>query len=135
MTVRGLCRFLGVLLALLGVVGPLAPRLFGLHLTPLNNALQLASAAAALYFASTGPLDTARRFALGLGLGYLALGLLGFVALAPLAALLGGPDIRAHELAPDNAAHLVLGGGFVLASAARARPAPRRTGPSVVGRI
>lgn len=135
MTIKGLCRFLGWVLALVGIAGFFAPRLLSLHLTPIHNVVHLASGALALYFGYAGSMAAARRFAFAFGLGYLGLGVLGFVAPSAIAALIGHPPVRTNELGPDNAVHLVLGGGFMLASAARVRTAARaREARSVVRR-
>jgi hypothetical protein len=104
-----------------------------MHLTPVHNALYFGSGVATLYACQGGAVAGLRRFALALGLAYLGLGLLGFVAPEATLAFIGYPPMRAGELDPDNAAHLVLGGAFVLASAARVRAV--RRAPPVARRV
>jgi len=123
MTPRMLCRILGYGLLLVGVAGFFAPRLLGMHLTTLHNIVHLATGALAIFFGHGGSPTAARRFAFIFGLVYFGLGLLGFVAPDLTATLLGHGPVARGDLAPDNAVHLVLGGAFMLASAARTRTA------------
>jgi hypothetical protein len=125
MSTKIFLRILGFGLLLVGVVGFFAPHLLGMHLTGWHNVIHLASGALALYFGYPGSSDGARVFAMSVGLAYLGLGLLGFVAPGLTASLLGHEPVSAGELAPDNVVHIVIGGAFLLASRARARVGER----------
>jgi hypothetical protein len=125
MTVRALCRVLGWGLIAVGLFGFFEPHFLGMHLTPLHNIIHVASGAAALYLGMRGSPTSARRFALGFGIVYFGLGVLGFVAPDLTAQLLGHEPVPSGDLAPDNAVHLIVGGAFVAASAARARTRER----------
>lgn len=125
MTIKVLCRILGFGLILVGIVGFFVPHLLGMHLTGLHNVIHLVSGAAALYFGYRGTIAGARGFAFGFGLVYLGLGLLGFVAPGLTAQILGHEPVLAGELAPDNVVHLIIGGAFMVASAARVRRVER----------
>jgi len=104
-----------------GLFGFFEPRFLGMHLTPWHNIIHLASGAASLHVGTRGSSTSARRFSLMSGLVYFGLGLIGFVAPALTAQLLGHPPVAPGDLAPDNAVHLILGGAFVATSAARVR--------------
>jgi hypothetical protein len=125
MTVRALCRILGWGLIAVGLFGFFEPRFLGMHLTPLHNIIHLASGAASLYVGMRGSPTSARRFALAFGIVYFALGVLGFVAPDLTARVIGHEPVPTGDLAPDNAVHLILGGAFVAASAARTRTRER----------
>src|SRR5262245_47259789 len=103
MTLRGLSRFLGALVALLGLTGLFLPRLLGMHLTPVHNALHLATGLIALYVSRYATVPGLRRFTFAVGLAYMAFGVLGFVAPDLTAGVLGQGSLRPNELAPDNA--------------------------------
>ena len=120
MTVRALCRVLGGGLILVGIVGFFVPHLLGMHLTPIHDAIHLASGSLALYFGYAGSNAQARAFALTFGLVYFGLGILGFVAPGVTANVLGhDADVSSRDMAPDNVVHLILGGAFMLASRLR----------------
>ena len=74
---KTVCKILGVVLLLVGVVGFAAPGLLGLHLSPAHNVIHIASGAIALYFGFAGTLSGAKAFCLVFGVIYLALGALG----------------------------------------------------------
>lgn len=76
---RTVCKILGVVLLLVGVLGfthVLDP--VGAHLNPAHNAVHLISAAIALYFGFAGTAAAARGFCLVFGVVYLALGAVGW---------------------------------------------------------
>ena len=74
---KTVCKILGVVFVLVGVVGFVAPRLLGAHLSPAHNVVHLVSGAIALYFGFAGTLSGAKIFSLVFGVVYLALGILG----------------------------------------------------------
>src|ERR1044071_9843817 len=75
---KTVCKILGVVLLLVGVVGFAAPRLLGAHLDMAHNVVHIVSGAIALYFGFAGTLSAAKTFCLIFGVVYLALGILGF---------------------------------------------------------
>jgi hypothetical protein len=116
------CKILGVVLLLVGLLGFAVPNLLGMHLTPIHNFIHLLTAAIALYLGFAGSVDAARTFCLAFGAVYLLLGVLGFVAPGAVASLLGHPGpMDAGELAPDNVVHLLLGIVFLLVGATAPR--------------
>ena len=75
---KTVCKILGVVFLLVGVVGFVAPNLLGAHLSPAHNVVHIVSGAIALYFGFAGTLSGAKTFCLIFGVVYLALGILGF---------------------------------------------------------
>ena len=75
---KTVCKILGVVLLLVGVVGFVAPRLLGAHLDMAHNVVHIVSGAIALYFGFAGTLSAAKTFCLIFGVVYLALCILGF---------------------------------------------------------
>jgi len=74
---KTVCKILGVVFLLLGVVGFAAPNLLGGHLGTVHNVVHIVSGAIALYFGFAGTLAGAKSFCLVFGIVYLALGVLG----------------------------------------------------------
>jgi len=74
---KTVCKILGVVLLLVGLIGFAAHDLLGAHLTTAHNVVHLASGALALYFGFAGTLSAAKMFSLVFGVVYLALGILG----------------------------------------------------------
>ncbi len=75
---KTVCKILGVVFLLVGVVGFASPGLLGAHLGPAHNVVHIVSGAIALYFGFAGSLSGAKTFCLVFGVVYLALGILGF---------------------------------------------------------
>ena len=104
---KTVCKILGVVLLLVGVVGFAAPTLLGAHLSPAHNVVHIVSGAIALYFGFAGTLSAAKTFCLVFGVIYLALGVLGLA--------LGQPPDRMWMVGPlhfgqmDHLIHAVLG--------------------------
>jgi hypothetical protein len=71
------CKILGVVFLLVGILGFVQPHLLGAHLTPAHNLVHLVSGAIALYLGFAGSFSGAKNFCLIFGLVYLALGFLG----------------------------------------------------------
>ena len=105
---KTVCKILGVVFLLVGVVGFAAPNLLGAHLTPAHNVVHIVSGAIALYFGFAGTLSGAKAFCLAFGVVYLALGILGLV-------LGTGPDRDWHIAnvlhfgTSDHGIHVLLG--------------------------
>ena len=108
---KTVCKILGVVFLLVGLVGFVSPNLLGAHLNAAHNVVHLVSGAIALYFGFAGSLSAAKTFCLVFGLVYLGLGVLGL--------LLGAPPDRMFMLGPlhfgqaDHGIHILLGVIFV----------------------
>lgn len=74
---KTVCKILGVVLILVGLIGFGQPRLLGAHLTGGHNGIHIVSGIIALYFGFAGSLAGAKMFSLLFGVVYLALGILG----------------------------------------------------------
>lgn len=108
---KTVCKILGVVFLLVGVLGFVKPDLLGAHLNAAHNVVHLASGAIALYLGFAGSLSGAKIFCLVFGVVYLGLGLLGM-------AMGTGPD-RIWNLSPlvlgqaDHGIHLLFGVVFL----------------------
>jgi uncharacterized membrane protein HdeD (DUF308 family) len=104
---KTVCKILGVVFLLVGVIGFAAPHLLGAHLTPAHNVVHIVSGIIALYFGFAGTLSGAKIFSLVFGVVYLALGILGMA--------LGTGDERMWHVGPldfgtaDHGIHILLG--------------------------
>jgi uncharacterized membrane protein HdeD (DUF308 family) len=134
---KAICKVLGVVFLVVGLLGFMFPNLLGMHLSGAHNIIHLISAALALYFGFAASPSAARTFSLIFGAVYLLLGALGFIAPGLLIELL-----QAHRapgglrsLAADNLVHILLGAVFIIAGLARAtRGAPITTHRGTTGR-
>lgn len=116
---KTVCKILGVVFILVGLVGFVSPGFLGTHLSLTHNLVHLISGAVALYFGFSATLSAARLFCIVFGAVYELLGICGF--------LLGdGPDrmfealsgIGLHLGTMDHVVHILLGvvflaGGFL----------------------
>ena len=119
---KTLCKILGVVLLIIGLVGFAMPNLLGLHLTPIHNIVHLLTAAIALYLGFAGSPEGAKTFCVAFGAIYLLLGILGFAAPGVVASIIGHPGpVSSGDLTPDNAVHLLL--GIVFLAVGLMRPA------------
>ena len=104
---KTVCKILGVVFLLVGVLGFAKSDLLGAHLTTPHNVVHLVSGVLALYFGFAGTLSAAKAFSLVFGVVYLALGILGM-------AIGTGAD-RMWMLGPlhfgqaDHGIHILLG--------------------------
>jgi len=113
---KTLCKILGVVLLIVGLVGFASPNLLGMHLTPIHNIVHLVTAAIALYLGFAGSPEGAKTFCAVFGAIYLLLGILGFAAPGVVASIIGHPGpVTSADLTPDNAVHLLLGIVFLAA--------------------
>jgi uncharacterized protein DUF4383 len=107
---KTVCKILGVVFLLVGVVGFVAPNLLGAHLSPAHNAVHIVSGVIALYFGFAGTLSAAKAFSLIFGVVYLALGILGMALGRP-----DGPESHMWVVGPlhfgqvDHGIHILLG--------------------------
>ena len=108
---KTVCKIMGVVFLLVGLVGFVSPDLLGAHLNTAHNVVHLVSGALALYFGFAGTLAGAKNFALAFGVVYLGLGVLGL-------GMGSGPD-RMWEVGPldlgqaDHGIHILLGVVFL----------------------
>jgi hypothetical protein len=104
--------FGGALLAVVGLLGFIAPGFMGMHLSAAHNILFLLSGALAIYFGLIAAQTAARTFCLLFGAVYSLFGLAGFVAggagytftMIPGSLVLG---------TMDHLVHLILGAVFL----------------------
>jgi len=76
---KTICKLLGVVFLLAGLIGFVNHDLLGFHLTMAHNLVHIVSGILALYFGFAGSLSGARGFALAFGAVYLLLGVVGFI--------------------------------------------------------
>ncbi|HEU0180018.1 MAG TPA: hypothetical protein VFV58_37765 [Blastocatellia bacterium] len=119
---KAICKVLGVVFLIIGLLGFVSPNLLGMRLSGIHNIIHLVSAALTLYFGFAASPSAARVFSLIFGGIYLLLGALGFIAPGAVIWL-----IQAHpasgglrSLAADNIVNLLLGAIFIIAGLARA---------------
>ena len=120
---KAICKVLGVVFLIVGLLGFVSPNLLGMHLSGIHNIMLLISAALALYFGFAASPSAARTFSLAFGAIYLLLGALGFIAPGFVIRLLQAhhtPGGGLRNLAADNIVHLLLGAIFIIAGLARA---------------
>ena len=104
---KTVCKILGVVFLLVGLIGFFAPTLLSAHLSPAHNVVHIVSGAIALYMGFAGSLSGAKAFCLVFGIVYLALGILGMA--------LGTGAERMWMLGPlhfgtaDHGIHILLG--------------------------
>jgi hypothetical protein len=112
---KTLCRILGIVFILVGIIGFLAPGLLGMHLSLAHNLVHIISGALALYFGYAGTLSGARLFCMVFGVVYLLLGVVGFLAGGSAAHNVAGVP-AGHHGATDSSLWAVLPGTLELAS-------------------
>jgi hypothetical protein len=95
---KTICKLLGLVFILVGIVGFFSPGLLGAHLSTTHNLVHIVSGLIALYFGFAATLGAARGFCLIFGAVYLLLGIVGF--------LMGTGDDRMFAI---NAVNLMLG--------------------------
>jgi uncharacterized protein DUF4383 len=104
---KTVCKILGVVFLLVGVIGFVAPNLLGAHLTAVHNVVHLVSGVIALYFGFAGTLSAAKALCLVFGVVYLALGIFGMaLGTAPDRMWTVGP---LHLGQADHGIHILLG--------------------------
>ena len=112
---KTVCKILGVIFLLVGVIGFVSPHLLNAHLTPIHNVVHIVSGAIALYFGFAGTLSGAKVFSLIFGIVYLALGILGLALGRP-----EGAESKMWMVGPlhlgmaDHGIHIVLGVIFLV---------------------
>jgi hypothetical protein len=117
---KTICKLLGVVFLLVGLIGFVKPDLMGTHLSMAHNLVHILSGILALYFGFAGSLSGARGFALAFGAVYLLLGIVGFIMGAPGTSTIANmtmEDGRLWKVIPgtlelgtaDHAIHILLG--------------------------
>jgi Domain of unknown function (DUF4383) len=117
---KTICKLLGVVFLLVGIIGFIAPNLLGTHLSMAHNLVHILSGIIALYFGFAASLSAARGFALAFGAVYLLLGIVGFIMGSPGASTIANmtmEDGRLWKVIPgtlelgtaDHAIHVLLG--------------------------
>jgi hypothetical protein len=104
---KTVCKILGVVFLLVGVLGFAKADLLGAHLSPAHNIVHLVSGVIALYFGFAGTLSGAKAFSLVFGVVYMALGILGMaMGTGADRMLMLGP---LHFGQADHGIHILLG--------------------------
>ena len=113
---KTVCKILGVVLLLVGILGFTHILDFtGAHIGPehpIHNVVHIVSGVIALYFGFAGTLSGAKGFCLVFGIVYLALGLLGMV-------MGNAAEGRAWRVGPlllgmaDHGIHMLIGAVFL----------------------
>lgn len=104
---KTVCKILGVVFLLVGLLGFVKPDLLGAHLSTAHNLVHIVSGAVALYFGFAGTLSAAKAFSLVFGVVYMGLGILGMA--------LGTGEQRMWMVGPlhfgqaDHGIHILLG--------------------------
>jgi hypothetical protein len=112
---KTLCRLLGIVFILVGIIGFLAPGLLGMHLSLAHNLVHIISGALALYFGYAGTLAGARLFCIVFGIVYLLLGVVGFLLGSSGAHTVAGVP-ASHHGSGDSSLFAALPGTLELAS-------------------
>jgi len=112
---KTICKILGVVFILVGIIGFLAPGLMGMHLSLVHNLVHIVSGALALYFGFAGTLSGARSFCIAFGIVYGLLGLAGFLFGSSAAHGVGGVPAT-HHSGTDSSLLAVLPGSFEVAA-------------------
>jgi hypothetical protein len=105
---KTVCKILGVVFILVGLVGFVSPGFLGTHLSMTHNLVHLISGAIALYFGFAGTLSAARLFCIIFGVVY---GLLGIYPDRMWDAL---ASIGLHLGTMDHIVHILLGVVFLI---------------------
>jgi len=108
---KTVCKILGVVFLLVGVVGFASPGLLGAHLTPIHNVVHIVSGVVALYLGFAGSLSGAKIFCLVFGVVYLGLGVCGLAFGTGAENMWGaGPLVLGRV---DHGIHVLLGVAFL----------------------
>lgn len=128
---KTICKILGVVFLLVGLVGFVMPGILGMHLSVVHNLVHIISGAIALYLGFAGSLSAARMFCIAFGIVYLLLAICGFLLGSDQAPTIAGManmgrDAKLWRVIPgqlefgtmDHIVHVLLGvifliGGFL----------------------
>ena len=116
---KTICKLLGLVLLLVGIIGFFSPNLLGAHLGTTHNAVHIVSGLIALYFGFAASLSAARGFCLAFGAIYLLLGVVGFImGDAANDRMLSINAINLMLGTRDHAIHILLGVLFLIGALA-----------------
>ena len=110
---KTICKLLGVVFILVGLIGFAKPDLLGAHLNATHNLVHIISGAIALYFGFAASLSAARGFCLAFGAVYLLLGIVGFITGKGDDRMLAIDDLLMLGTR-DHAIHILLGILFLI---------------------
>jgi uncharacterized membrane protein HdeD (DUF308 family) len=110
---KTICKLLGVVFILVGLIGFAKPDLLGAHLNTTHNLVHIISGAIALYFGFAASLSAARGFCLAFGAVYLLLGIVGFITGKGDDRMLAIDDLLMLGTR-DHAIHILLGILFLI---------------------
>jgi hypothetical protein len=110
---KTICKLLGVVFILVGLIGFAKPDLLGAHLNTAHNLVHIISGAIALYFGFAASLSAARGFCLAFGAVYLLLGVVGFITGKGDDRMLAIDDLLMLGTR-DHAIHVLLGILFLI---------------------
>lgn len=124
---KTICKILGVVFLLIGVIGFVMPGFLGTHLSVVHNLIHIISGAVALYLGFAGTLSAARLFCIVFGIVYLLLAVLGFLLGSDQAPTIAGMadmgrDAKLWRVIPgqlelgtmDHIVHVLLGVVFLI---------------------
>jgi hypothetical protein len=110
---KTVCKILGVVFILVGLVGFVNHDFMGTHLNGTHNVIHLASGALALYFGFAGTLSAARLFCIVFGIVYALLGVCGFLLGKDPGRILPIDDLLMFGTM-DHVVHILLGAVFLI---------------------
>jgi len=125
---KTVCKLLGLIFLIVGIVGIFSHDLLGAHLSMAHNMVHIVSGVIALYFGFSGSYSGARAFCLIFGVVYLLLGICGFVlgheGVSTMAGM-AGADPKLWKVLPgtlelgrvDHIIHILLGVIFLAGGA------------------
>jgi hypothetical protein len=124
---KTICKILGVVFLLVGLVGFVSPGFLGTHLSVVHNLVHLISGAVALYLGFAGSPSAARLFCIVFGIVYLLLAICGFLLGSDQVPTIGnmvsmGHDSKLWKVIPgqlelgtmDHVVHVLLGVVFLI---------------------
>ncbi len=122
---RSLCKYLGVLLIVVGAAGFFTPTIFGMHLNLAHNLVHILSGVLACYVGFAGPPNAPKTFSIVFGAIYGLLGIAGFACGPGEMTMMGTPMATDHLLrlipgvlelgTQDHVVHVILGATFLFA--------------------
>jgi len=113
---KTVCKILGVVSILIGVIGLFAHDLLGMHMTLAHNLFHLLTGGLALYYGFTGTNEAAHIFSWIIGAIYLLVGVLGFITPGLIERILRvNSSVMSVSLMPENIVHLLIGAIFLIA--------------------
>lgn len=122
---KTMCRVLGTIFLIVGLLGFFVPHLLGMHLGATHNMIHILTGAIAAWLGWRGTYGTARVFCLAVGAVYALLGIAGLVTGAETLKLIPG-ELEFGRA--DSVVHLLAGGAFLFGGLRRPRIGERMKG-------